>query len=249
MKLIIFNIDQGQCAYICTPGDRSILIDCGKSSSGDIMSPAEWLAERETHPIDLMIITHSHNSHSADIDTVNRRLSPAVILRDTDDQAIPDLDVNLRVFRLTEQESEQLGGEPDQIINNRSIVTIITYNSPEGYRWKLLIAGDNEANGWEALLAKPDFRAEIAETDFFIASNHGLESGFSADLFKAMGKPIANIISTRSGADRVDPRYRKNGQGVKFPDGSRTHFVTREDGNITVEMRDDGHYDVWLYTP
>ena len=283
MKLIVFNVEQGQCVYIRTPSDYGILIDCGKGSSGPTPSPAEWLAENEIpslkkyqdHPIAAMIVTQPDDGYVADIAMVIQRLSPAALFRDVDfdwpalteskqnlqayykwqsgfelnPQPTPELGVSIKMFSLNQLEAEQLGGDTQQTINNRSKVTVVTYNSPEEYTWKVVIAGDNNTNGWEALLAKPEFRTEIAEADFFIVSNHGQESGFSADVFEAIGKPIANIISTVSGIERADNRYRKLGQGVKFPDGTRTHFVTREDGNITVQMNDDGKYDVWLYTP
>jgi hypothetical protein len=32
----------------------------------------------------------------------------------------------------------------------------------------------------------------------------------------------------------------------RFLDGIR---ITPDDGNITVEMQDDGNYDVWLFRP
>lgn len=283
MKLIVFNVEQGQCVYIRTPQDYGILIDCGKSNSGLTPSPAEWLAEHETpslkqyqdHAIAAMIVTQPDGGYVADITTVMQRLSPAVLYRDTDfdwqaltnsnqnlqafynwqsgfelnPEPIPELGVSIKMFSLDQQEAEQLGEDLQQTINNRSKVTVVTYNSPEGYTWKVVVAGDNTTRGLEALLTKPEFRTEIAEADFFVVSNHGQESGFSADVFEAMGKPIANIISTVNGIERADNRYRKLGQGVKFPDGSRTYFVTREDGNLTIQMNDDGNYDVWLYTP
>ena len=284
MKLIVFNVEQGQCVYIRTPNDYGVLIDCGRSSSGTTPSPVEWLAEHEIpslkqyqdHSIAAMIVTQPDDGYVADIATLMQRLSPAVLYRDIDfdwttlatdsnknlqayhkwqsgyepnSQPIPELGVSIKMFSLDQQEAEQLGGDLQQTINNRSKVTVITYNSPEDYTWKVVIAGDNTTQGLEALLKKPEFRKEIAEADFFVVSRHGQESGFSAEVFEAMGKPIANIISTISGIERADNRYRKLGQGVKFPDGNRTYFVTREDGNITAQMNDDGNYDVWLYTP
>lgn len=286
MKLIAFNVGQGQCVYVRTPDDYGILIDCGRGGTGPAESPAAWLADNEMpsltkwegNPFAAMIVTHPHNNHVADIDTVIRRLSPAMLYRDSDydwqsvmspigglDQSLrtyrewesefaspqPDLDlgVSLRTFSLSREEAERIGGNPWQIINNRSIVTVISYRSLEGYAWKVVIAGDNEASGWEALLDKPDFCTEIEGADFFVASDHGRESGFCGDLFKVMGKPLANIICTHEGDDVVEEKYRRQGKGVKFPDGSRKHFITRDDGNITLEMHDDGRYDAWLFRP
>lgn len=139
-----------------------------------------------------------------------------------------------------------MGGDA---LNNRSVVTVVSYKSDEDYAWKVVIAGDNGADGWKALLTKPEFREAIKDTDFFVTSCHGQQSGFSAELFEAMGKPLANISCSRKGVERADAKYRKNAQGIRFPDGARSHFITPDDGNITVEMRDDGNYDVWLLRP
>lgn len=283
MKLIVFAVQHGLCAYVRTPNDYGILVDCGKSGSGEVASPAEWLAEHEAPSLKKregdaavsLVVTHPHESHVSDFDSVVRLLSPAQMGCDPnfDWPAItdPPTDANksvrayhswldahqshmlpsdfgadVRCFSLGREEAERLEGDA---VNNRSVVTVVSYSSAEGYAWKVVIAGDNQADGWEALLADSEFCKAVKETDFFVTSSHGRESGFSADLFKAMGKPIANISCSRKGVERADAEYRKNAQGVRFPDGARSHFITPDDGNITVEMRDDGNYDVWLFRP
>lgn len=283
MKIVVFDVDQGQCVFIRTPSDYGILVDCGRSGSGKIASPVEWLAKNEAssldhysnHPLAALIVTHPKDDNLKDISALQERLSPAAVWCDTDydwqailasepdenlseyrsllssvePNAEPDVDLGIAIkrFSLSPEEAAQIGGDAGQVIDNRSIVTVVTYNSAEGYTWKAVISGDNTAQGWEALLGKPEFAKEIEEADFFITSRHGQESGFSADLFKTMGKPIANISSGPE--ENVDKRYAKHAQGVKFPDGSRKSFATGGDGNITVEVHDDGRYDVWLFRP
>ena len=275
MKLIVFAVERGLCAYVRTPNDYGILIDCGKSTT---VAPAEWLEEHEAPTLKRrgdaavsLIVTHPHENHLMDIDSVVSRLRPAALCCEADfdwpalvdlatdsnsnvrayyswlsarppgDEALPDFGATVRCFSLSWHEATT--------INDLSVVTVISYISAQRYSWKIAVAGDNRAEGMEALLAKPEFRAEIKGVDFFVTSGHGRESGFSAEMFKCMGKPLANISCSRLGGGRVDARYRKNAQGVKFPDGSRSHFITPEDGNITVEMHDDGRYDVWLFSP
>lgn len=248
MKLIVFAVEQGMCVYVRTPNDCGILIDCGKSES---FSPAAWLAEHEapslSAPISL-VVTHPHENHVKDMDAVVRLLFPTLLCSDSHEpaEALPDFGASVRCFSLSRAEAEELGGDA---LNNRSVVTVISYVSAEDYSWKVVIAGDNQANGWEALLANSEFCKAIKGADFFVTSSHGQDSGFCAELFKTMGKPLANISCSRAGGERADSKYRRNAQGVRFPDGSRTHFITPDDGNITVEMRDDGNYDVWLFRP
>lgn len=259
MKMVVFDTEKGQCVFIRTPNDYGILIDCAKGNPERIASPVEWLAENEApslqrvndHTLAALIVTHPKADNLQDINAAIEKLSPAMVWCDADcrsllsgvepdNQSDVDLDVKIDRFSLSNEEAEQ-------DIDNRSIVTVITYNSAEGYTWKVVVSGDNTTEGWARLLAKPEFVHEIEEADFFVTSRNGQEPGFCAELFKVMGKPIANI-STGAEAD-ADKRYAKQAQGVKFPDGSRKHLVTGGDGNITVEMHDDGRYDVWLLRP
>lgn len=280
MKLIVFAVDQGMCAYVRTPNDYGILIDCGNSSSGDITSPAEWLAEHELPTLKRhddkaisLIVTHPHETHLQDIGNVIRLLSPAPLCCDRgfnwaalvdndesirtyhswlkdqkEDSASPDFGAKVQCFSLNSKQAERLGGDDDQLLNNRSVVTVISYKSAEDYSWKLVVAGDNRVEAWKALATNPDFCDAIKGADFFITPCHGQEVGFSKGLSKVMGKPLANISSTRKG-EQVDPRYSEHAHGVKFPDGSRKHLIVPDDGNITIEMQDDGRYDVWLLNP
>lgn len=284
MKLIVFAVEQGLCAFVRTPNDYGILIDCGRGGPGETASPATWLAENEAQWLKRqgdaavsLVVTHPHDNHLTDFDAVVCKLSPAALCCSTDfdwpaitepptdgnanvrayrswlsaraSEVLPDFGATVRCFSLSRNEAEGLGGDSEGMINNRSVVTVISYNTAKGYSWKIAIAGDNTTECWEALLANPEFRGEIDGVDFFVASSHGEEAGFHAGLFKVMGKPLANISCLRAGGGGADAKYRKNAQGVKFPDGSRTHLITPDDGNITVEMRDDGRYDVWLFNP
>ena len=219
-----------------------------------------------------LVVTHPHAAHVADIESVLSLLNPAAVCCKTDfdwpalmetegggENAVEayrtwlsgahpadlpsDLAAKLQCFALSQKEADEL---PTCAVNNRSVVTVVSYKSSQDYAWKVVIAGDNRTEGWEALLANPEFREAIKETDFFVTSLHGEEAGYSPELFTAMGKPIANISCSRKGGETTDAKYRRNAQGVKFPDGKRGHLITPDDGNITVEMRDDGNYDVWL---
>src|SRR5690606_16835333 len=56
--------------------------------------------------------------------------------------------------------------------NNLSLVVFIKYST-----FKILFPGDLEKAGWQALLQRADFRAELVGTDVLVASHHGRESG------------------------------------------------------------------------
>lgn len=73
MRIIIFDVDHGFCAFVRTPTRRSILIDCGCKTS---FSPIVYLVEKEMRhcvsegdfTFTNFILTHPHGDHLQDID-------------------------------------------------------------------------------------------------------------------------------------------------------------------------------------
>lgn len=128
-------------------------------------------------------------------------------------------------------------------------VVFIKYSSSEGYSWKAAIADKISLSDWPKMLADDEFCSEVSGVDFFITSHYDDSFGVYKDLFEYMGKPIANIIATH-GCDEISAsKYGRYSQGIKFSDGRRGYFYTQMDNNITIEMHDDGRYDIWLQNP
>ncbi len=75
LKVIIFNVEHGFCAFIKTPTGRSILIDCGKASK---FSPIKYIVNNELddcvnegdYYFTKFILTHPHGDHLDDIDNL-----------------------------------------------------------------------------------------------------------------------------------------------------------------------------------
>lgn len=126
-------------------------------------------------------------------------------------------------------------------VNNSSYAVIVTFTGTI-YNHKFLFGGDLEESGWEALLNQnPRFRASVQGTTFYFVSHHGHVSGFSPELFKAMGqKPTLNLISATNCYDSHDSRYSENALGLRF--GSDVHYTltTRSHGSIFIDVDDTG---------
>lgn len=160
--------------------------------------------------------------------------------------ASPDLGCEIRSFALTPAEAAAIDPNPQHLLNNSSYVTVLTYQSlGMAAPWKVVIAGDNETKGWEALLRKEAFRQAIGGADFFITAHHGHESGFCAELFEAMGLPFLNVSSERAGDPSVFD-YGPYARGVTIDGTTRRHVVTRKDSHITLRLGDDLKYRIML---
>lgn len=236
LRVIVFHVERGFCAFIKTPTRRTLLIDCGCS---DDFSPALYIAEHElpnalnhsNRKLTSLTITHPDQDHVADIETVVRECPPAIIYRQHYDwpEVTPRGDGDaLRSYSQWQQTYRQPAQVPDlgmeikrfgltpaearkldyaKFVNNSSMVVVATFKGTE-VEEKFLFGGDIEESGWQALLEEPSFRSAIQNVDFFVVSRHGHPAGFSAALFDAMGAPpILNIVSSHAKGGHIDERY------------------------------------------
>jgi len=222
-----------------------------------------------------LIVTHPHDDHIGDVETVKEKCPPALLLHqkydwedvktaeadydnldtyrdwqniyNTTPTVWPDWGMTIESFMLTPDEAKAINEA--EYINNSSIVTVATFKGTQ-FQEKFVFGGDMETAGWDALLKlRPRFKEAVKGADFYITSHHGHESGFSEALFAAMGKPIMNIVSIHNNDDHIDPRYCQEAYalGRRLPDGStRRQMTTRKDGTITIGVNDDGKY--WIET-
>jgi len=75
-----------------------------------------------------------------------------------------------------------------------------------------------------------------------MTSHHGHTSGFSAELFAAMGRPLVNVVSAKEGDESVDSNYSKEdyASGVEVGGTTRRMLSTRNDGSIRIHVSDRG---------
>jgi beta-lactamase superfamily II metal-dependent hydrolase len=263
LRTLFHNVGHGQAVHLFTPDGKVIVIDLGCSAD---FSPLTWLATH-TKVIDLLIITHPHGDHLDEIlllkklgFTVRQFWRPKWLTRaEVYSANQPEYAEKLeRYFELSESyngviASTALVGNPDHTggvrihthaapecgrsnINNHSGVVAVTHAGST-----LIIPGDNEPPSWRALLAKPDFAAAMAAADVFMASHHGRESGFCADLFMNRPKPRLFVISDgRVKETDATSRYSANATGwlvhsrANLPSTERKAVTTRSDGYIEV---------------
>ena len=239
VRIILFDVEHGFCAFIRTPTGHTILIDCGKGSN---FSPTEYLLRNEICvPLTKLIVSHAHEDHIEDFPRVSARLNPSILLalnlnwnlikeksgassHESLDAYVagkdakftggwvpdPNYGMSLQSFHLEPNRAQQISGSITSAVNNCSIVNIVSFSGTK-YAPKFVFGGDMEEAGWNELLAtRPDFREAVAGTWFYFASHHGHSSGFSTKLYDAMGKPVLNLISVRHNDESRDSRYRSD---------------------------------------
>ena len=81
LRVIIFDVEHGSCAFIKSPTGLTMFIDCGRSEE---FSPVEYVAAnelRDTVPfrgysLTRLVISHPHDDHIEDIETLTSKLEP-----------------------------------------------------------------------------------------------------------------------------------------------------------------------------
>jgi len=86
MKVMVFDVEHGACAFAKTPTNHTILIDSGCTED---FSPARYIAENELgdaagwngHKLTKMTVTHPHDDHITEVDAIKENCPPALLLR------------------------------------------------------------------------------------------------------------------------------------------------------------------------
>ena len=86
MRVILFDVGHGFCAFLKSSTGCTLLIDCGCSET---FSPIKYIRENELSDVapiggkylTKLIITHPHDDHIKDIDRVISELPPYLLLR------------------------------------------------------------------------------------------------------------------------------------------------------------------------
>jgi beta-lactamase superfamily II metal-dependent hydrolase len=272
LRIILFDVEHGFCAFIRTPTGHTLLVDCGKAPN---FSPVEYIRKHELagtvafngRQLTKLIITHPHEDHIGDIERLMRDMPPAIIMRqqfnwdyvkgklatpgsygclDTYSSwqatynapaADPHYGVKIEVFHLTPNEAQAISNSSNSTVNNSSLVVVVSFIGTQ-YRSKYLFAGDMEEAGWSELLKRPSFRTAVGETNFYFAAHHGHTSGFSTELFAAIGKPLLNLVSVTSCDESHDDRYSSDDFSLGYPVEGETRKMlsTRCDGAICIDV-------------
>ena len=268
LQIMVHDVGHGQAVHAFMPSGHVVVIDLGCS---DAFSPLDWLRGRVS-TIDSLVITHPHGDHIDEIlrlDTLDFRvrqiwrpnwLTKEEILEANQVRYDAKIDCYLKMSESYSQPipNEELVGNPAvsqgvsikqyfskdcgrSNINNHSGVVVFTYLG-----LTVVIPGDNEPPSWRELLKNSDFGEAARNPDIFMASHHGRESGYYANLFddtQGIGKPRLCVVSDGRVQDTdAASRYSYNADGWQVYSrnnrtwGKRSCVTTRTDGRIDITI-------------
>lgn len=263
LRILIHNVGHGQAVHMFTPVGQTVVIDLGRSAN---FSPLEWL-KGQTSTIDHLTITHPHGDHIDEIlllekmgFTVRQFWRPRWFPRNevySQNQGSykSKLDAYFKMsdsYTAPIKESERVGNPSVSggvsikhyasnscgvsNINNHSFVTVLDYRDVT-----VVIPGDNEQASWNELMKDRDFATAMDRANVFMASHHGRESGYCAEIFTE--KPNLCVVSDGRVQD-TDARqrysYHAKGWIVRKRNGGspeeRYCVTTRQDGFIYIKI-------------
>lgn len=264
LRLLVHDVGHGHSVHAFTPNGQTIVIDLGNS---DDMSPLTWL-RKDHQRIDCLIITHPHGDHIEeilDVDDlgfyVHQLWRPNWLTEDEVRNANQNkfsekldryFDMSERRYTLPILPEERVGNPSVSSgvsmmqfassscgrsnINNHSGVVVFEYLGV-----KVLISGDNEPASWKELLTQKEFVEAIEGTDVFMASHHGRESGYCAELFDVITPRLCLISDGRVQETDATSKYSSHATGWTVHSksvGSKKRYclTTRSDGYIDIRI-------------
>src|SRR5690348_15154746 len=86
MRVIVFDVQHGFCAFVKSPTGHGMLIDCGR---GDAFSAVKYVIDHELPTcaphdgkrLTALLISHPHDDHIADIERLVKLCPPSILHR------------------------------------------------------------------------------------------------------------------------------------------------------------------------
>ena len=268
LRIVVHNVGHGQSIHAFTPSGHVVVVDLGASNT---FSPLAWLRQ-QTSVIDSLVITHPHGDHIdqildlGSIEFTVRQLWRPKWLTSNEVRQANQVAYEAKVTRYLEMSEKYSAAiPPNERVGNPAVtggVTISKYASEACGRSninnhsgvvvfdylgiKLLIPGDNEAASWQELLNTQAFVSAAKTPDVLLASHHGRDSGYCAELFdddEGIGKPRLCMISDGRVQDTdATGRYSYHSRGWTVharsgsPSVQRFCVTTRKDGYIDIKV-------------
>jgi len=122
--------------------------------------------------------------------------------------------------------------------NNLSLVVFMHYPG-----LSIVFPGDLEKAGWEYLLRDAGFRHQLSMVNVFVASHHGRESGYCAEVFKYCHPAVVVISDESIRYDTQEQCYALHALGITWNGTDRRYVLTtRCDGDLVITPRNGGFY-------
>ncbi len=253
MRLKIHDVGHGGCVSLLHNNGNSMVWDCGHDGN---RRPSNFLPHEGITRIDRFFVTNYDEDHISDLPNLRNNLSLPLLYRNNSIDAASLRQLKRQTGPISTAMESMLdmietynGGPPEtpppfpkvefstycntfsefEDTNNCSLVTILNCNG-----LTFILPGDVERAGWLKLLERQSFQAELRGVDIFVASHHGRESGYCADIFDICS-PSAVIFSDSNiqyATQEMSSAYAKHCSGIQFDGSTRYVLSTRNDGSV-----------------
>lgn len=257
MRLQIFDVSHGFCAYLIADNNNVMLFDCGHNEDTGFR-PSLYLPRNGCTAIEHLIIQNYDQDHISDLPNLRRVLPIQVLFRNKS--------VTPEILENTKRDSGWITEAMDSMIdmakefcntattppefpniefnvyhnffpdftdtNNLSVVSFIHYDN-----LGIIFPGDLEEAGWQKLMEDNSFCDNLKRVNIFIASHHGRESGYCEEVFEYCSPDIVIISDKEIIHDTQKNNYSNHASGVLWDGGPDRRYVltTRSDGMITID--------------
>lgn len=273
MQIERFDVGHGHCSVMTAPNGTRLMLDCGsKWSEDEFWTPSLHYYKQS---IGALVPLNLDEDHIKDFGEVLKDCGVRVVITN------PSIGPN--EFKRLKEEPLNTGAEaylkwlnapkgvgipasvdfrPVEVrwywnnyggecktTNNLSLAVVCQFGN-----FKILFAGDLEANGWCGLLNLPQFVQEVRGINVFVASHHGRKSGCHDAVFKLMKPEVVVITDDEKQYETqdTDAWYRARCHGVPIlsnPQKRRHVLTTRSDGSMKINANADGTWRVQWGVP
>lgn len=261
----VFDVGHGFCAYLQCPNGSNALFDCGYDS--ELFYPSIFLRNNGIKRINHLYLSHFDQDHICDLPNVRAECIIDVLYRNPTFPGSVMRQIKAQEGGITSSMESAISmhetwtGIAPQVdfgdvtitsfynsypdftdTNNLSMVTFVEYDG-----LNIIIPGDLKTAGWGPLLQNFIFRAHLAKVNVFIASHHGRDEGYRAEVFQYC-KPQIIILSDKNIVHLSQEHdYTKHATGVPNGKDSRRYvYTTRSDGHIRINKSPG---QSWIVTP
>ncbi len=258
MEIRIFDVAHGFCAYVIADNGNVMLIDCGHNDQTGFR-PSNYLTANGCTGIERLIISNYDEDHLSDLPNIRQQLPIQILHRNKSITADELRSLKLRagpiqpgmvtLLDMITTYTSDVVNPPDfpgieiatfsnsyptfQDTNNLSLVTFLHYRNIH-----IIFPGDLEKAGWRELLNQQSFVEHLRRVSLFVASHHGRESGYYAEIFDYCHPELVIISDESIQYETQETEYQRHAGGIRWGDGHRYVLTTRNDGMITIRQRE-----------
>lgn len=257
MRLQIFDVEHGACSMLTADNSERLMIDCGHNATTD-WKPGTYLRNEGINTLEMLAITNydeDHASGSVDLfDKIdvrwlwrNKSVS-GLTLKSLKSETGMGVGIDRLVYEI---EHVFTGGGNSQgptfngldqrtcfyndypVFDDENNLSMAIFLSCHGRG--VMFTGDLEKAGFAELLKQQTFRDALSNTNVYVASHHGRESGCSDDVAALLTNVYYVVISDKGymhDTQQTLPFYRKIAKGGPFRGETRRVLTTRRDGRI-----------------